>query len=1564
MAPSDPTPENPKPNPMKPKFASARSLQLCAISFAFAGVSLLPTTALAGAIVWDGDTSTDFTDGQNWTGGVAPANDTTTDIATFNAATPNQPALPFGGDRSVNGLDFQTGGWTFGGADWTLLLGTGGITSTGNNTVQPNLNIAAGPMTFSSAAGGTLTVGSITTGGTLTLGTSVNTGTVVMQGIVDNPSLNPTLAFGTLIVNKGDGSPTGDFGSATNNLTVDAGATVKFGSNLTSRVAGGGRGQIYGTATVNGTMDLNGQGLTSAATNNWIMGALSGNGIVTNNGTGTAQIGVRGGTFTGQINNGTNATSLLVASGTFNWSGLGNFSGDIVTNGTLNFTGLMGGGTYAKTITGTGGLTFSAVGTQTLTGPNTYSGLTTIGTGATVQVGVGQASSLGASTGGLTMNGSSALDLNGQNLTKGNFSALAATATVTSATPATLTVNYQNTNNLYAGLSLINAASIMINGGASGTSQPFPASAVVNGTGSIGFQNQTGGTSFIRFNNLGANLGTNGDLKFNGGARMQCTTAQTFGAGTDILVNGLDNVWNWQNTTDFPGGGLKGAGDLRMTFGGGNKFMTLGGDNTTYTGTLTLDAATDRNARITLTSNSTIGLPLAKVVMIGNTNPTWVDTVLRYGGTASANVPLGSLSGTNPQTYLENNTAATTATWQIGGLNTNTTYPGTIRNGVGTTALEKVGTGTLTLSGAHSYTGATTVTAGTLEITGTLGSSPCNIASGATLMVANGTPSSITAGNNATFSMVDSTIGTVSVFDANVALGGASAGQKSLLKFEAGATTSDTITMWNNLTVDAGGVDITITPLGITAGQTYTLATFGSGSGAGFATGTGTTVGGITLTNPAISFGVNGTLQVTSGAIELVTTGSAAPANAYWSGSKGSTWNSNSGGEGNFTTTAAGGTFVSANPAITSNVFFSNNSPSNLSHTMGENFSVNGITYLTGSAAVSTTGTNQLTIGAGGITVQAGNGGATLGMADMVLAADQTWTNNSGNPLVVSANINEPTRNLLLAGSGTVTLGGAAKTFASLGVNSASLNLAGSSVTTGISSSTAAITNSGAAATLSLSTAAASATLSGVISGDIAIAKSGANDLTLSGSNTYTGLTAITGGSVILGNANALGTTAGITTLNGGTLELNGFSIAENIGSGNNTVIGSILNSSGTPVFVTGEVNGGTSDYTIGGSGDITFSRLTGNNGMDVTKTGTGTVRLVGSLDYANNRMIVNDGTLILDVDSNASVHPIGRGLTINAGATVILAGTGGDQITNTLVSNSGIFDMNDRTETIGYLEGASTGTITNTGSGSSTLTTTENTNTRTYAGNITDGTGTVAFVKGGSGTQILSGTLSHTGGTTINNGTLELGPTTDLADASTVSINGATSILKLTDGVTDVVASLVIDGDPKTGTWGATGSGAANIDDVHFVGTGKIQVGAAAAGYSTWAATHAPTGTAKDDYDNDGVANGAEYVLGGTKDTNDSGKLPTVASTGGNLVFSFKRDQASIDGTTVVTIDVGTTLASWPVSYVVGADTAGSSAGVTVVKDSPTAGTDTVTLTVTQAPDAKKFARLNVQVP
>ena len=105
--------------------------------------------------------------------------------------------------------------------------------------------------------------------------------------------------------------------------------------------------------------------------------------------------------------------------------------------------------------------------------------------------------------------------------------------------------------------------------------------------------------------------------------------------------------------------------------------------------------------------------------------------------------------------------------------------------------------------------------------------------------------------------------------------------------------------------------------------------------------------------------------------------------------------------------------------------------------------------------------------------------------------------------------------------------------------------------------------------------------------------------------------------------------------------------------------------------------------------------------------------------------------------------------------------------------------------------------------------------------------TGIGSLTKDGVGTLTISGTTpAYTGNTTISAGTLNIaaGSGGFLADTSTVTIVGS-SVFGLNWSGTDTIAALYIAGSPVTGTWGASGSGAANIDNTHFSGTGVLNV-------------------------------------------------------------------------------------------------------------------------------------------
>src|SRR5206468_2182746 len=84
------------------------------------------------------------------------------------------------------------------------------------------------------------------------------------------------------------------------------------------------------------------------------------------------------------------------------------------------------------------------------------------------------------------------------------------------------------------------------------------------------------------------------------------------------------------------------------------------------------------------------------------------------------------------------------------------------------------------------------------------------------------------------------------------------------------------------------------------------------------------------------------------------------------------------------------------------------------------------------------------------------------------------------------------------------------------------------------------------------------------------------------------------------------------------------------------------------------------------------------------------------------------------------------------------------------------ILDLNGFSSTIGSLSGS--GTVTNNSSNPVILTTGgDNTNT-TFSGMLTDGSSSLGFIKTGSGTILITGNNTYTGGTFIGAGTLQLG--------------------------------------------------------------------------------------------------------------------------------------------------------------------------------------------------------------
>jgi len=193
-----------------------------------------------------------------------------------------------------------------------------------------------------------------------------------------------------------------------------------------------------------------------------------------------------------------------------------------------------------------------------------------------------------------------------------------------------------------------------------------------------------------------------GTSTYSGGTTINAGTLQIGNGGTtgsitgDVVDNGTLSFNRSDNFISF-NGGITGTGGLVKLQGG---TLTLGGTNT-YFGTTMVDAGTLQAGSKNVFSPNSAFVVNATLDLNANDNT------------------IGSLSGSGTVTGggFEN---PPTATLAVGNDNTNTTFAGTLQDGSGFLALNKIGTGTLILTGTNSYSGftpfSTTISSGTLQL--------------------------------------------------------------------------------------------------------------------------------------------------------------------------------------------------------------------------------------------------------------------------------------------------------------------------------------------------------------------------------------------------------------------------------------------------------------------------------------------------------------------------------------------------------------------------------------------------------------------------------------------------------------------------------------------------------------------------------------------------------------------------------------------------------------------------------------------------------------------------------
>ncbi|MBD8880802.1 autotransporter-associated beta strand repeat-containing protein [Rhodanobacter sp. 7MK24] len=1325
------------------------------------------------------------------------------------------------GGAGGNGGYAGSGG---GGGDGLLVLGVGAaITNNSTGTIIGGLGGNAGiyqdggnlPGGYGSGGAGVNLVGvgsSLENAGTI-IGGNANTASAIPSAQDGTPGVGVRGWGGVTVVTDGsiaggsNGSMQADsllFSGGGNQLVVLSGAS--FTGNIQSISGSTGGGDIFTLAgDVNGSLD-------AALINGFASNTKTGNSNWTLTGTGNA-----GTDWTVQQGVLTGSASAFEGNLTFASNGIG--------TPVVDFN-QAAAGSFAGSVSGTGQVIKDGAGPLTLSGDlSTFSGAFTINQGSVLLTGNGNLQGAEVADGG-------ALDVSGTSGATATVAGISGNGTVTLGTHTLVIDNAANDD--FSG-AISGTGGVTLNGGI----QTFSGANAYLGATTL-----NGGTLVV---SADANLGqSTAVLAFNGGTLENdgvfVTTRNISLVGTGTLQTDADLTVS---------GNISGNGTLIKT---GTGTLTLNGSNS-YIGGTTVSAGTlqgDTNSlQGDITDNAALvfnqaanGTYVGTVSGSGTLTKTGTGTLTLAGGNSysgGTTISAGTLQG-DANSLQGNivNDAALVFNQTGSGI-----YDGAIS---GTGTLTTSGSGTLTLNGVNTANGLTTV------------------ASGSTLLIGDSSHSTATVGGDV--SVNGGTLGGYGIVQGSVMLangasltpgsalaagtltvnGDFTIGAGSLLNFDFGSPgpnfstpgQSDHVMVNGNLSI--GSSTLNVNNLGSMGPGLYNLFEWGGSlsiTGGGFAPPSGMTLQILTVSK---QINLVDTLGVTLN--EWDANGLASPTqlgggSGTWSLSS-NTWSDTTGQYiGPMSPQPGFAIFGGASGTVTVD-------------------DTNGTVGATGMQFVSdgyhlTGGAIDL-VGQGGAAPVLRVSSGDTATIDNVLDGVNGLNKTDGGTLVLNG-VNSYTGTTILSG-GTLSV----SSDANLGASTNPLDFEGGTLeVTGTTFDQTARSmvwgNPGGG--FDIDNAANVFTVAQALTGSGGLAKSGAGVLSLTGADTYAGDTTISAGTLSLSGSGNISHSADVSIATGATFDIGNTQSGASIVSLDGSGVVNLGNQTLTLTQASGNFAG-----TISGTGRLTLASgnetLSGSNlytGATVIDGGTLALSGSGALAHSSDVNVASgaifditgtsNGASIVSLDGNGTVSLGGQVLTLTnaagnfggtitgnggitlAGGTETLGGSntylGGTTISGGTLSVSSDANLGDSSGSLAF----NGGTLANTASFNTARNITlaggglfDTVGNLTVSGNI-DGSG--ALIKDGAGYLVLAGTGTYAGGTTVNQGTLQIGN-----NGTTGSIAGNVTI-----GVHGVLAFFRSDAFEFTGAISGSGTvvqgaGALILDgnSSGFAGTTTVQAG------------------------------------------------------------------------------------------------------------------------------------------